>query len=96
MSGASVTIKWNTRFWSEVMSDPALASRLQQEADARAAAADAACGQGKNQGRFRNKQNFAAKVVTRQGSTSSYPVGLVTATNPRSIYKSQRHGLLRP
>lgn len=91
-----VTLKLNPKFWREVMGDEALAAQLRDKADEIASAADAACGQGKNQARFKNRENFVAKVVTRQGKSSAYPVGLVIAANPRSIYKAQKHGILKP
>ncbi len=94
--GESVTLKLNPRFWGEVMADEALSAQLASKAGEIASRADMACGQGKNQARFKNRANFAAKVVTRQGASSAYPVGLVIAANPRSIYKAQKDGILKP
>lgn len=91
---AGVEFKPNGRFWAEAMADPALSARLQSEAERLARAADARCGDGKNQAGFRNRENFVAKVVQRSGQSASYPVGLVIAANPRSIYKAQHEGIL--
>lgn len=90
-----VDFKWNGRFWAEAMADPALSARLQSEAERLARAADARCGTGRNQASFKNRENYVAKVAKRSGTTASYPVGLVIAANPRSIYKSKHDGTLR-
>lgn len=87
---AEVTFKWNRDFWGTCMTSPALKSALGDAASKQAAAANARIGQPSHRTNLRN-DNFYTEVVTRQGSSSPYCVGLVKAGNPRSIYKAE-HG----
>ena len=90
----AVSFKWNSGFWPEVMRGAALRSALQSAAEQKASEARAQVGTPSRQRDYRNA-DFYADVVTRHGSTSDYPVGLVRAGNPRSIYKSIHDGALQ-
>lgn len=94
MKGNAVSFKWNRSFWGECMTSPALKSALQSAAEERASAADARVGQSSQHREYRNP-NFVAKTAIRHGTSSNYLVGLVIASNPRSIYKSRHDGALK-
>ena len=90
MSGSKVTLEWHKEFWGECMHSPQLAAALQAAAATESAKANARIGASSHQSDFKNP-NFTTRVVTRNGTSSPYYVGLVIAANPRSIYKA-RHG----
>lgn len=91
---ADVRLEMRREFWRELMASPELEAALLIEAEHVAAEAEARVGAPPRPKDLRNP-NFVAMTATRYGKTSPYPVGLVIAANPRSIWKARHEGALR-
>lgn len=90
---ADVRLEMRREFWRELMASPELEAALLSEAERVAAESEARVGAPARHKDLRNP-NFVAKTVTRHGKSSPYPVGLVIAANPRSMWKARHEGAL--